>query len=410
MKQLIFFTIVLISSLDLKAQGRYPIIPYPNKLVEAVGEFEFKTSLSIDLPEVFKAEMETLGTIFKEEYFTSLTASKNGKLVFKQNSRLGKESYNLTVSSDKILVEASGETGCFYAFQTIRQLIKLTGKGSYQVPACRIEDQPTFVWRAYMLDEGRNFQGKEVVKKLLDQMALLKMNIFHWHLTDDQGWRIEIKKYPLLTEVGGWRDSTQSRKLLLVDEKWRWVVDKNWDSSAKGGYYSQEDIREVVAYAAKRHIVIVPEIEMPGHAMAAITAYPWLLSSGEQIKVPTTFGIKDYAYNVGNPKVYAFLEDVLKEVMQLFPGKVIHIGGDEVKYNAWKDSPEIKDLMEKEGLKTYADVQIYFTNRISAFIEKGGFRMMGWNEILGNVHVVQNELSTNKPAGKNDLDEPNPPK
>ena len=404
MKKLILFAVVLISTVVLNAQGRYPIIPYPNKLVKALGEFEFKTSLSIDIPEVFKGETEILTSIFKEEYYTKLTPSKNGNLVFSLNSTLGKESYNLTVTKDKILVEASCGTGCFYAFQTIRQLIKLTGKGSCQIPACRIEDHPAFAWRAYMLDEGRNFQGKEVVKKLLDQMGLLKMNIFHWHLTDDQGWRIEIKKYPLLTEVGGWRDSTQSRKLLLIDEKWRWVVDKKWDSSAKGGYYSQEDIREVVAYAAKRHIVIVPEIEMPGHAMAAITAYPWLLSSGEQIKVPTTFGIKDYAYNVANPKVYAFLEDVLKEVMQLFPGKVIHIGGDEVKYNAWKDSPEIKGLMEKEGLKTYADVQIYFTNRISAFIEKCGFRMMGWNEIMGNVHVVQNELSNNQPAGKNDQD------
>ena len=404
LKVIFLFVCLNIFSNYTQSQNRYPIIPYPNKLVEVEGEFEFKNNLTIDIPDAFKIEMETVGLIFKEEYFTNLIPSKIGKFIVRQNRALGKEAYKLTVTKDKILIEASSGTGCFYAIQTIRQLMKLTGKGSYQVPNCQIEDQPTFPWRAYMLDEARNFQGKEVVKKLLDQMGLLKMNIFHWHLTDDQGWRIEIKKYPLLTEVGAWRDSTQSRKLLFSDEKWRWVNDKKWDSYAKGGYYTQEDIREVVAYAAKRHIVIVPEIEMPGHAMAAITAYPWLLSSGEQIKVPTTFGIKDYAYNVANPKVYSFLEDVLKEVMQLFPGKIIHIGGDEVKYNSWKDSPDIKALMEKEGLKTYADMQIYFTNRISAFIEKSGFRMMGWNEIMGNVHVVQNELSNNKSAGKNEQD------
>ena len=176
MKKLILFAVVLISTEVLNAQGRYPVIPYPNKLVEAVGEFEFKTSLSIDIPDVFKGETEILASIFIEEFYTNLTPSKNGKLVFRLNSTLGKESYNLTVNKDNIFVEVSCGTGCFYAFQTIRQLIKLTGNGSYQIPACQIEDKPAFAWRAYMLDEGRNFQGKEVVKKLLDQMGLLKMN------------------------------------------------------------------------------------------------------------------------------------------------------------------------------------------------------------------------------------------
>jgi hexosaminidase len=402
MKNIFLLGIILICSFELIAQSRYPIIPYPNKLVEAEGEFLFKGKLNVNFDRVFNSEIETIESIFVEEYFTRLIPSKNGNLVVRQNSSLGKEAYKLTVTKDKILVEASNGAGCFYAFQTIRQLMKLTGRGTYHVPTCQIEDQPAFSWRAYMLDEARNFQGKEVVKNLLDQMALLKMNVFHWHLTDDQGWRIEIKKYPLLTEVGAWRDSTQSRKLLFA-EKWYWVNDKKWNAEAHGGYYSQEDIREIVTYATKRNITILPEIEMPGHAMAAIAAYPWLLSSGEQIKVPTTCGIKDYAYNVANPKVYDFLEDVLKEVMLLFPGKVIHIGGDEVKYNSWKDSRDIKELMEKENLKTYADVQIYFTNRISNFIEKKGYRMMGWNEIMGNVHVTQKELINNKALGENEL-------
>jgi hexosaminidase len=403
MKNIFLLGIILICSFELIAQSRYPIIPYPNKLVEAEGEFEFKGKLSTNFDVLLKTEKETIGKIFEEEYFTRLVPSQNGDLVVRRNSSLRKEAYKLTVTKDKILVEASNGTGCFYAFQTIRQLMKLIGTGAYQVPACQIEDQPAFSWRAYMLDEARNFQGKVVVKNLLDQMALLKMNVFHWHLTDDQGWRIEIKKYPLLTEVGAWRDSTKSRKLLFFDKKWNWINDKKFNSDAHGGYYSQEDIQEVVAYATKRHITIVPEIEMPGHAMAAIAAYPWLLSSDEQIKVPTTYGIKDLAYNIANPKVYMFLEDVLKEIMQLFPGKVIHIGGDEVKYDSWKSSRDIKELMKKENLKTYADMQIYFTNRISNFIEKNGYRMMGWNEIMGNVHVAQNELTNNKTLGEAEL-------
>ncbi len=403
MKKLLLYTFLLVITMTLKAQGRYAIIPYPNKLIEAEGDFEFKSVLNINIPDVFKSEMETMGKIFEEEYFTRLVPSKNSKLVVMLNSSLEKEAYKLTVIKDNILVETSSGSGCFYAFQTIRQLMKLTGKGSYQIPACQIEDQPAFPWRAYMLDEARNFHGKEVVKSLLDQMALLKMNTFHWHLTDDQGWRIEIKKYPLLTEVGAWRDSTRLRENIWRNDKWIWYDAKLYSERSVGGFYTQEDIREIVTYAAKRHITIVPEIEMPGHASAAIASYPWLQSSGEQIKVPSSLGIKKLAYNVANEKVYIFLEDVLTEVMDLFPGKIIHIGGDEVKYDAWKECPDIKELMAKEDLKTYADVQIYFTNRIALFIEKNGFRMMGWNEILGNVHVEKVEQTASSELTKNSI-------
>jgi len=398
----LFFSLFLFYN-ETFSQTSYPIIPYPNKLVEAEGEFEFKGKLSSNFDIAFKSEMKTVGKIFEEEYFTRLVPSKNGNLVVRQNSFLGKEAYKLTVTKNKILVEASTGTGCFYAFQTIRQLMKLTVNGSYKVSYCTIEDSPAYPWRAFMLDEARNFKGMKVVKDILDQMALLKMNIFHWHLTDDQGWRIEIKKYPLLTEVGAWRDSTRLRQMVWRNDRWHWDDSGVYSNQSHGGFYTQEDIRNIVAYAAKRHISIVPEIEMPGHAMAAIAAYPWLVSSGEKIKVPSSLGIKKLAYNVANEKVYTFLEDVLTEVMNLFPGKIIHIGGDEVKYDTWKNNSDVEKLMKKQGLKTYPDVQIYFTNRIASFIQKKGFRMMGWNEIMGNVHVEEGEKVAESQLAKSSI-------
>ena len=387
MKKIFFFLSIIMASFCVLAQGAYTVIPYPNKLVKADGFFEFKSSLTITLPKEFKSELGVMTGLFADEYSTKILSVRNGKLSFKQNKQLGDEAYKLTVSSNKMEVEASTTTGCFWAVQSIRQLMKLKGRGSYTVAGCQIEDQPAYKWRAFMLDEGRNFKGKEIVKGLLDQMALLKLNIFHWHLTDDQGWRIEIKKYPLLTDVGAWRDSTQ------IGEWPTGWSSKKYDPNAHGGFYSQLDIKEIIAYAAKLHITIVPEIEMPGHASAAIAAYPWLGAGGEKIKVPSSFGNgrKDYAFNVADEKVYHFIEDVLKEVMTLFTGNVIHIGGDEVNYEVWKKSEAVNTLMKKEGFKNYSDVQIYFTNRISNFIEKNGKRMMCWNEIMGDVNVDKQE-------------------
>lgn len=394
MKQILLLAAILSASIASTAQGPYPVIPYPNRLVASDGAYEFRGGFAVDVDRVFDTVMNTLVPIFRDEHQVRLLRSKNANVVVRQRKSLGREEYRMTVARDRVTVEASTGAGCFYAFQTIRQLMRLTGSGTYRIPACEIEDRPAFPWRAYMLDEARNFQGKKLVKSLLDQMALLKMNTFHWHLTDDQGWRIEIRKYPLLTEVGAWRDSTRSRKSLFRDGRWQWVNDEKWDPSAAGGFYSQADIREIVAYAAERQIRVVPEIEMPGHAMAAMAAYPWLLSSGERLKVPTTFAIKEYAYNVADPKVYGFLEDVLDEVIGLFPGKVIHIGGDEVKYDSWKDSRAVRELMAREKLETYADLQIFFTNRISNFIKSRGYRMMGWNEIMGNVHLPESATGT----------------
>jgi hexosaminidase len=217
-------------------------------------------------------------------------------------------------------------------------------------------------------------------------MALHKMNVFHWHLTDDQGWRIEIKKYPNLTEVGSKRADTQIGG---------WDSDQ-FSGQSHEGFYTQDQIREIVQYATERHIIIVPEIEMPGHASAAIASYPWLGASGKKIEVSVRFGKHYDIFNVADPQVEQFLTDILLEIMDLFPSKVIHIGGDEVKYNQWKESKQIQIYMKEEGLKTPADLQIHFTNKISNFIESQGRRMMGWNEILGGhvLHAYQSDEDT----------------
>lgn len=238
-----------------------------------------------------------------------------------------------------------------------------------------------------MLDEARYFKGKEQVKLLLNEMAYLKMNIFHWHLVDDQGWRIEIKKYPKLTEIGSKRKSTQIGPL-----QWESPIQS---AESHEGFYTQDEIKEIVAYAKVRNITIVPEIEMPGHSTAAIASYSWLGTSKKEIEVPIKFGVGKDVYDVTNPRVTQFLRDVLDEVMELFPSKVIHIGGDEVKYNHWKNSSSVKQYMSKKNLKTPADLQVYFTNSISKYLQSKGRRMMGWNEIMGhNLHEYQDKSDT----------------
>ncbi|MWW25248.1 family 20 glycosylhydrolase [Algibacter wandonensis] len=339
-----------------------------------------------------KNQADYLAAILDKAFDIKTTIKKRGVgIILKINSdleiTLGKEGYHLTSSKKEIVIEASSNTGLFYGIQSLRQLLPSNFEFSKQlnkkvlIPQVDIKDKPRFGWRSFMLDESRHFKGKEVVKNLLDQMALLKMNVFHWHLTDDQGWRIEIKKYPNLTRVGSYREDTQlSRK---SDERYGY---------SHQGFYTQEDIKEIIAYAEERQILIVPEIEMPGHAMAAIASYPWLGILGANTKVPEFFGKLDDSFNIANPKVYQFLTDVLEEVFKLFPGNVVHIGGDEVMFDIWKNSEMIQNKIKEEGLSSPADLQIFFTNQMSAFMESKNHRMMGWNEILGaNVHEWQED-------------------
>ena len=318
--------------------------------------------------------------------------SLKGSINFKYDETLAKEAYELIVTKDGIDLIASNPTAWFYGVQSLIQLFPTIsgpteGTSSAKIPELAIKDSPRFKWRAFMLDEARYFKGIDQVKMLLDEMAFLKMNVFHWHLVDDQGWRIEIKKYPLLTQIGSKRKSTQVGPLM-------------WDSPIQSaepheGFYTQQEIKEIILYAEERHISIVPEIEMPGHSSAAIASYPWLGTAKKEIEVPIMFGVGKDVYDVSDPKVYQFLIDVLDEVIDLFPSKVIHIGGDEVKYTHWKESESIKAYMKEKGLESPADLQVFFTNSISQYLQSKGRRMMGWNEIMGhNLHEYQNEADT----------------
>ena len=291
---------------------------------------------------------------------------------------LGRDGYRLTVAPEAITVEAPETTGVFYGIQSLRQLLpveieqcQLVTEADWRIPCQVINDQPRFAWRGFMLDEGRHFQGLETVLQTLDQMALLKLNIFHWHLTEDQGWRIEVKKYPRLTNVGSQRAGTSKT-----------ILGKKHDGIPHGGFYTQAEIRTIVAYAAERHITIVPEIEVPGHCTAALAAYPELSCSGGPFKVATHFGIYPDIYCAGKETVFTFLQDVLDEVLELFPSPYIHIGGDEAPKTRWKKCPDCQRRIQAEGLKDEHSLQVYFTNRIATYLDSKGRHVMGWNEIL----------------------------
>jgi hexosaminidase len=323
---------------------------------------------------------------------TDFNTSTQGGIRFRLEEGMANESYVLEITGKGIEIAASEPAGLFYGTQSLIQLIAAythmqNTVSGVEIPCVKIVDAPRFSWRAFMLDEARYFKGMDQVKMLLDEMAALKMNVFHWHLTDDQGWRIEIKKYPRLTEIGSRRKSTQVGPL-----KWASPIQS---AEPHEGFYTQEEIREIVSYAAERHITVVPEIEMPGHSSAAIAAYSWLGTSKEEIEVPIRFGVGTDVYDVSDPRVYQFLTDVLDEVMDLFPSEVIHIGGDEVKYTHWKSSESVQAYMKEQGLQSPADLQIYFTNSISRYLQSKDRRMMGWNEIMGhNLHEYQDAKDT----------------
>lgn len=391
MKAIKIFNIFLIFFIST-AYAQVNILPRPMEISIEDGYFELNNKTNIISDNISENQADYLAVILDKAFEKKTKIKKKGSgIVLKINPdskiTLGDEGYHLKSSKKQILIEASSNTGLFYGIQSLRQLLPSDFEFSKQfdkkvlVPQVNIIDKPRFGWRSFMLDESRHFKGAEVVKNLLDQMALLKMNVFHWHLTDDQGWRIEIKKYPNLTKVGSYREDTQlSRK---SDERVGYPHQ---------GFYTQEEIKDIISYAEERQILIIPEIEMPGHAMAAIASYPWLGILGENTKVPEYFGKLDDSFNIANPKVYQFLTDVLEEVFELFPSNVVHIGGDEVNFDVWKNSEMIQNKIKEKGLSSPADLQIFFTNKISAFMETKNHRMMGWNEILGtNVHEWQED-------------------
>lgn len=387
---LIGLFLIVLSACEAPPVEEFTLIPYPHEVAYTPGIYKMDDEMTIGYPAELSNEAQLLQTYLSAECKVDAIL-KEGKdkadiLLQLDPSVLPDkpEAYTMDITSGKIKIQANTATGIEHGVQTLRQIVK-ENEGKYIVQQATITDYPAFSWRAFMLDEGRYFKGKQAVKDLLDQMASLKMNVFHWHLTDDQGWRIEIKKYPKLTEVGSYRDSTEINHF----------HSEVYDGKPHSGFYTQDDIKEIVAYAGKYHIQVVPEIEMPGHASAAIAAYPWLGSTGKQIKVPCRFGVQYDVFNVADPQVVQFFEDVVSEVITLFPSEVFHIGGDEVRYNQWNASPKIQEYMKKNGLKTSAELQVFFTNHMSNFLVSKGKRMMGWNEITGDrLHDYQAEANT----------------
>lgn len=388
---IIKFSFLLLISITTTtyAQNNVSIIPQPNHVKTTDKKpFELNSKVSISFSDSSKIVAEQLRDLIYNETKIKLLLEKDNDtaaIQFKEDKSLNKETYELIVTSNKIEIIASGFSGWFYGIQSLRQLIG----SDHEIETLIIQDEPRFGWRAYMLDESRYFQGEKFVKQTLDQMALLKMNVFHWHLVDDAGWRIEIKKYPKLTEIGSQRKNSETGT---------WKSGKT-SGEPHGGFYTQEQIKDIVEYAAKRNITIVPEFEMPGHSSAAIAAYSWLGTAGKDIEVPIKFGRHYDNYDVTKPEVEKFVKDVLLELFELFPSEVIHVGGDEVGYKVWDESEHVQKYMQKKGLKTAADLQIYFINNISKFIEENGRRMMGWNEIMGkNIHKGFEEKKDDKEA------------
>lgn len=373
---------------NVNSKGVLPIVPAVQKMEIQDGSLILGNEISVSINSTtLEGEFLLLQQYFKEDFGMAIKKEvRDGRirLILTSNSKQTLGEYNLDVKDSYIRIVSSSQEGIFYGIQTLRQLVEKKGN-KIIIPRVTIKDYPMYSWRAFMLDEARSFKGKEVVFNLLDEMARLKMNVFHWHLTDDQGWRIEIKKYPNLIKVASKRDSTQ-----IGGYKGEY-----FDGKPHEGFYTHNDIKEIVAYAAQRHISIVPEIEMPGHESAAIAAYPWLGVTGQQIKVPCRFGVQYEVLNITSPRVFTFIEDVLDEILQLFPSSVIHIGGDEVKYDYWKNSPVVQSYMKNNGIKTFADLQILFTNKISYLLASKGRRMMGWNDIMGDkIHEYNLEYDT----------------
>lgn len=369
------FIVWMLSVMSLVLQANpLSIIPYPNSVVTYPGSYKFEYC-SLSFNKELKNEAVYLKNVLKEDFgMNSVFSKKRGNICMILSPQFeNAEGYRLQIDKEGVRIYASSPQGIFYGIQTLRQVLRMQ-HNELCAGYLTIDDEPAFRWRAFMLDDARAFKGVKVVKQLLDEMAILKMNTFHWHLTEDQGWRIEIKKYPKLTEVGATRDSTQLN----------WYESTTFDGVPLTGFYTQKEIKEIVKYAADRHITIIPEIEMPGHASAAIAAYPWLGTSGEAIKVPCVFGVLSEAFNVADPKVLGFLEDVIDEVIELFPSKIIHIGGDEVKYEQWKGSPVVQDFMKEKGIGSPNELQVWFTNHIYDYLQSKGKRMMGWNDITGD--------------------------
>jgi hexosaminidase len=367
-----FIFCLFIFSLTGMGYAQSPIIPSPVVYQEQEGIFEIGNQISLNsenLPEEIKEYfIDKLVNVFSIQTVVTATSKR---VVFKKIANTPPDYYTINIT-ENIIITYSSQASCFYAVNSLLQLIQ-GDVGSYYIKKCFIQDNPKFEWRGLHLDVSRHFYSVDEVKRFIDLMAMYKFNTFHWHLTDDQGWRIEIKKYPKLTEIGAWRDSTLNDHYTTKPRTY--TVEKY------GGFYTQEQIKDVVEYAKNRFVTIVPEIEMPGHSRAALAAYPYYSCTGKQLEVPGLWGVFDEVFCAKEESI-DFLKDILTEVLELFPSTYIHIGGDEAPKVRWKTCPRCQKVIRENGLKDEHELQSFFIREIDDFLISKGRKLIGWDEIL----------------------------
>ena len=349
------------------------IIPTPKEQTIKNGFMLIENNPKIITNDKFKSASTLLKNAINELNLDNDEKPKN-RIKFSYNKKLDNEEYILRINSNLITISASSENGAIFGFQSLNQLMNLNlNNGAIKLKNQEIKDSPRFKYRGMHLDVGRHMYPVDFIKKYIDGLAMLKFNNFHWHLTEDQGWRIEIEKYPELNNIGSFRDST------LIGH----YGDKprQFDKSRYGGFYTKKEIKEIVKYANKRGINVIPEIEMPGHSQAAVASYPMLGCSGEQVGVAPLWGVFKEIYCSKN-ETFDFLEDIIDEVVELFPSKYIHIGGDEAPKTNWKACGNCQNVIEREGLKDEYELQSYFITRMEKYINSKGKQIIGWDEIL----------------------------
>ncbi|WP_181885090.1 glycoside hydrolase family 20 protein [Pontibacter diazotrophicus] len=374
-----FFFLFLLLAQVASAQD-INIIPKPASVQVKPGNFTITRNTTIAVKD--KEDQSTanfLNDYLQQVYGFKLNTKKRASKNYirlssrKSSTDTGKDAYTLDVNQDGVTIAGDTYAGTFHGVQSLIQLLPVEKSTSLEIPAVAIQDAPRFSYRGMHLDVARHMFPVSFIKKYIDYLALHKMNYFHWHLTEDQGWRIEIKKYPQLTEVGGYRDGT-------IIGRYPGTGNTN---KRYGGYYTQEEAKEIVKYAADRHITVIPEIEMPGHSSAALTAYPWLgCPNTGPYKVEQTWGIFDDVYCAGKDSTFTFLQDVMDEVMAIFPSKYMHIGGDESPKTNWKTCPLCQKRIQEEGLEDEHELQSYFIQRMEKYINSKGRTIIGWDEIL----------------------------
>ena len=379
-------------SMKAQVQVKEPVslIPYPVSIAEEEGEFLFtyKTVIAVEDKEMLEVVEDFAALFTKAAGFTpKLKHSKKGEVYIKKDQTLQEEGYVLEVRPDKIIVSVSHAKGAFYALQTLRQLLppeienkEPKGEVAWCVPAVRITDEPRFGYRGLMVDVARFFLPKEQLCRIIDHMGMLKLNKLHLHLTDDNGWRLEIKRYPLLTEVGS-KKVERTGKVFPERENAR-----QGEPLLDGGFYTQEDIKEIIAYASKRQIEVIPEIAMPGHCNAALASYPLLACPVVNKYIGVVPGLGGdhvgFVFCAGNEETFTFLQHIIDEVVELFPSQYIHLGGDAIRNTHWEECPLCQERMRKEGIDDEKDLLGYFMRRIDSYVRSKGRKVMGWEEVM----------------------------